>query len=77
VSFDVSMEELMAIARKAGAPVPATAGGGAGAPADAASDPSSGSIFNSVQQLGLKLEPRKEPIEHIVIDHAEKMPTEN
>ena len=38
---------------------------------------SSGSISNSVQQLGLKLEARKAPIEHIVIDHIEKMPTEN
>jgi uncharacterized protein (TIGR03435 family) len=77
LSFDVSMEELMAIARRAGA-LPAGAGGGAaGSPADAASDPSGGSIFNTVQQLGLKLEARKEPLEHIVVDHAEKMPTEN
>jgi uncharacterized protein (TIGR03435 family) len=76
LSFDVSMEELMAIARRAGA-IPAGTGGAAGSPADAASDPSGGSIFNTVQQLGLKLEPRKEPMEHIIIDHAEKMPSEN
>jgi uncharacterized protein (TIGR03435 family) len=35
-------------------------------------------IFAAVQsQLGLKLEPRKVPVEMIVIDHIEKTPTEN
>jgi uncharacterized protein (TIGR03435 family) len=30
-----------------------------------------------VQQLGLTLEPRKAPVDVIVIDHLEKTPTEN
>ena len=35
-------------------------------------------IFAAVQdQLGLKLEPRKMPVEFLVIDHMEKTPTEN
>jgi len=30
-----------------------------------------------VQQLGLKLEPRKSPLEIVVVDHLEKTPTED
>jgi uncharacterized protein (TIGR03435 family) len=41
-----------------------------------ASDPGS-SILSAVLKLGLRLEPRKEPVDMIVVDHAEKLPTEN
>jgi len=34
-------------------------------------------VFQSVQQLGLKLEARRAPIEAIVVDRAEKIPTGN
>ena len=35
-------------------------------------------IFAAVQeQLGLKMEAKKSPVEILVIDHAEKVPTEN
>ena len=43
----------------------------------AASDPSGASVFESVQKYGLKLEKRKAPIDMLVVDSAEKAPTEN
>jgi uncharacterized protein (TIGR03435 family) len=82
VSLDLSMEDLRGMARKAGVVIPAGAGPGGGdaaarPAADAASEPSGTSIFATVQQLGLKLDARKAPIDIIVIDHLEKTPTEN
>lgn len=77
VAFDIPMADLIKVAQAAGFAVPgAPPAADAGAPV--ASDPSSGNaIFNNVQKLGLKLEPRKAPVEMIVVDHLEKSPTEN
>jgi len=77
VGIDISMEEIRNVARIAGlnslagvvdptVPIKAPADG---------SEPTS--IFTSVQKLGLKLEARKAPAEVIVVDHVEKVPTEN
>lgn len=45
-------------------------------PLPAATEPG-GSIFGSIQQFGLRLDFRKVPLNAIVVDHAEKTPTEN
>jgi uncharacterized protein (TIGR03435 family) len=50
----------------------APGGGGTGP----ASDPTA-SIFQSIQQLGLKLQPGRAPVDTIVIDHLEKTPIDN
>lgn len=78
VSVDLSLADMMAMARAQGMNVP---GGGGGSGSNSgiveAADPSGSTIYSSVQKLGLKLEQRKAKIEQIVVEHAEKTPTEN
>ena len=76
VEFEISRQDLLNAARAAGANVPAGAPDASASPADSASDPG-GSIFTAIQTMGLKLEPRKAPLLTIVVDKAEKMPTDN
>jgi len=83
VGIDFSLADLLAMARAAGMDVPAGAPGGTGGAASAsgggdATTPGGGtSITDAVQALGLKLEPKKAPVEQLIVDHAEKTPTEN
>lgn len=57
-------------------PMPPGAGGDRPAGAESTAEPAP-SIFEAVQKYGLKLEPRKAPMEVLTIDHIEKTPTEN
>ena len=47
-----------------------------GEPREGASDPDI-SILTSVQKLGLRLEKQKVMLDHVVVDHLQKAPTEN
>ena len=78
-AVDISVEDLQAVARAAGF---AVGGPGPGASANAtgvpsAGDPSGGSVYASVEKLGLKLNKEKLPVDVIVVDHLEKAPTAN
>jgi uncharacterized protein (TIGR03435 family) len=80
-TVELSLVELIALARAAGADIPAAtpgAGGPGNAPA-VASDPGEGgtSITDAVQSMGLKLESRKAVVDQFIVDHVEKTPTEN
>lgn len=79
VALELSMDTMLAIARAQGFNVGALGARGRGPGGTAeASDPSgNSSILNSVEQLGLRLEPRKMPLDYIIVDHIEKSPTEN
>ncbi len=75
LTFNFSLAELIASLR---AQAEAADGGESASAMPAASDPgSAASLFNTVAALGLKLEPRKAPVEQLIIDHVEKTPTEN
>jgi len=76
IALDLSREDLMAVARAAGVNVPAGPGA-AGAPGGGPADPTGTSVFQSVENLGLKLDSRKSPIDLLVIDRLEKTPTED
>jgi uncharacterized protein (TIGR03435 family) len=70
LTIDVGFGDMMALARGVGMSVPVQLPPGA-------MDPGNSAVFTAIQQYGLKLEPRKAPIDMLIIDHADKTPTEN
>ena len=81
-SLEISLAEIIALARSAGMDIPVPAPGGAGGPGTAptvASDPGGGgtSVTDAVQSMGLKLESRKAVVDQFIVDHVERTPTEN
>ncbi len=74
ITLDVSMEDLGGLRKMPGPPPGAGGPGMEHAPAEGGG---AASIFTSIQTLGLKLDARKAPIEYVVVDSAEKVPTEN
>ena len=68
MTLEYSVEELRSLVRASGAD--------ASRIPDFGADPTI-SIFSSLEAIGLKLEPRKAPVEVLVIDRAERVPTAN
>jgi uncharacterized protein (TIGR03435 family) len=79
IDVEISISDLMAMARTQGMAMPASPSSGGGAnTVPEASDPGRGSsVFESVSQMGLKLEDSKATVDRLVIGHIEKTPTEN
>ena len=77
-SIELSLAEILTMARAAGADIPIGGPGGAGA-GNVASDPggAGNSLADAVQAMGLKLESRKATVDQLIVDHIEKTPTEN
>lgn len=77
-SLELSLADMMAMARNAGADVPPEAGNTVSGAAVAA-DPNGGasSMTEAVQSMGLKLVSGKAMVDQFIVDHAEKTPTEN
>jgi len=78
IALDFSMADMVAQARaQAGGGPGGGAAGGSGVAV--ASDPGGGglTVSEAVEKLGLKLDSRKAPVEQLIVDHAEKTPTEN
>jgi uncharacterized protein (TIGR03435 family) len=79
IAVDISEFDAMGVVRTSVNFLP-TGGGGDGGNSGAtgvASDPSGSAIRASIQAMGLSLEPKKLPLDLLVIDHIEKAPTEN
>lgn len=80
-SVELSVLEIIAMARSAGVDIPVGAPGGAGNTGNVpvAPDPGGGgaSLTDAVQSMGLKLESRKAMVDQLIVDHIEKTPTEN
>jgi uncharacterized protein (TIGR03435 family) len=75
ITLEVAMEDLIGMKKMAGGMGPGVHSGGEGGPAPE-SNPRA-SMFTAVQQLGLKLDPRRSPLDFLVVDKAEKVATEN
>jgi len=80
LSFSFSLAELMAMAKAQGVDIPgASPAVGGGNSAAEASDPggTGSSVYAALEKMGLKLESKKAVVQQLVIESAEKTPTED
>lgn len=72
-AIDFSLVDLVSSLHDQGITVPMGAPGGS-----AATDPEGGAtVAAALEKLGLKLEKSRAPVDRLVVDHVEKLPTEN
>jgi uncharacterized protein (TIGR03435 family) len=78
ITLDLAMQDLQGM-RGAVVMHGAMAGPGGGGPSagPAPEQAPSGSLFTSIQKLGLKLEGKKSPVDLLIVDSAEQKPIEN
>ena len=81
-SLEIGLQEIIAMIKSSGMDIPGLPSGGGGAnggTVSAASDPGAGgtSLTDAASSMGLKLEARKAMVDQLIIDHVEKMPTDN
>jgi uncharacterized protein (TIGR03435 family) len=76
ITLEVSMEDLIGMKRMAAGPMMMHTGGDGGSGGPAPESNPRASIFSAVTQLGLKLDPRKSPLETLIVEKADR-PSEN
>jgi uncharacterized protein (TIGR03435 family) len=70
IALDIPQEDVQNVARALGM-------GGPSAAAGVPTDPGGSSLFQAVEQFGLRLDSRREQIDTLIVDHIEKLPTAN
>jgi uncharacterized protein (TIGR03435 family) len=76
IKLDLSMEDLQR-SRSSNVVVIGSPGPGAGSGGPAPEGNPAGSLFTSIQKLGLKLEAKRASLDLLIVDKAEKAPLEN
>ena len=80
IGVDISAEDAMNVITSAtdfGMGRRGAGDGGKSVAAGIASDPSGASMVSSIQKLGLRIEPRKAPLDVVVVDRINRDPTPN
>jgi len=76
--IDISMQDMMARMRRGSQTAPQDPTISGPRPTDIdVPPPVNSSIFSTLQKMGLHLEARKAPLEFVVLEHIDKVPTEN
>jgi uncharacterized protein (TIGR03435 family) len=76
ITLEMSMEDMIGMKKMAGGATMMHTGGDGGSGGPAPESNPRASVFSAVQQLGLKLDPRKSPMETLIVEKADR-PSEN